>query len=292
MNILTDEDDELLQGVVTQTATAPDFLFEDLVDASIALSVAAGKSPVRYMSLGGDQPRARTGMRWNPSSLNGCNLKAVYKACKVHPDPDLPVDLEQQEVFDRGTVMGAWMAAYIRALEGSYGVTDVQCQCIDREELLVVDKELSYGGFVDIVFKIHGVPYIVEVKSKDNETAFNKILRPDPKQLQQLNDYMAISGIHQGWLVYMGLIDGPRKQRYSKRSFPHAFDPKMWRETRDMIQALDRFRQRPERMPFRSSNPRFECSGCSYQVKCNKGWTPQQALDAQALPAPEEDGSG
>ena len=277
MKLTNEEDLGVGDLQVQESASPPDFDFGDLIREAVNESQKAGKSPVRYLSLGGDKPRTRTGMAWNPSSLDGCSLKAVYKAVGVRQE-QTSVDYDTQFIFDRGTVMGAWLASYIRALEGTNGITDVEAQVIDRDEMLVKDENLSYGGFIDISFKKDGKPYLVEVKSKDNETALNKISSPDPKHSRQLNDYFAMSGVHQGWVVYMGMIEGGRGQRFSLRSFGTALSPAMWNKTVGAIQSLDRFRQRPERMPFKSDNPRFECPGCPFRSKCHANMTPQQAL--------------
>lgn len=261
-----------------QPKGGPEITLRHLVELSVRESLARGKSPVRYLSLGGDRPRARTGMAWNPSSLDGCSLKAVYKAVGVRQARVEP-DFESQFIFDRGHVVGAWLAAYLRALEGHHGVTDVQAQCTDRDEQLVVDQELDYGGLIDISFRYYGELHIVEGKSKDNPAALAKMSRPDRRHARQLNDYMAMSGAKRGWLAYMGLVDTPRGQSFSIVEHPVTLDLDMWRASRSMIQALERFRQKPDRMPPRSENPRFECPTCPFRGPCERGLTPRAAKE-------------
>ena len=259
-------------------ATPPDFDFMDLVKIAIDTSSKAKKDALRFLSLGGDQPRQRTGMRWNPSSLSGCVRKSVYKALKCPQDPEFKVPLAQQFVFDRGTVMGAWMAAYVRAADGHDGITDVRCVAHDRSELLATDEDLSFGGFLDVYFRRYGRPYVAEVKSKDNDAAMDKITSPDKLQLKQFNDYMGMTGVHSGWLVYVGLSEVGGKQTLRVIEFKHVFDPAMWEISKKEIRTLEMLRRSPARLGPKSSRQFFDCPGCPWRLSCENGLPPSTLL--------------
>ena len=258
--------------------TPPDFDFMDVVRIAIEASSQAKKDALRFLSLGGDQPRERTGMRWNPSSLEGCTRKAIYKATKCPMDPDFKVPLAQQLVFDRGTVRGAWMAAYLRAAEGHEGITDVRCVAHDRSELLARDEELSFGGFLDVYFRRYGRPYVAEVKSKDNDGAMDKITAPDRLQLKQFNDYMGLTGVHSGWIIYVGLSEVGGKQTLRPIEFKHTFSPEMWEASRKQIRTLEMLRRAPARLGPKSSKPFFECPSCPWRKSCESGLPPSTLL--------------
>lgn len=266
-------------GSRARTQVKPDFTFESLVELSIRLSQEHGDDTLRHLSLKSEGGRQRTGMRWNPSSLDGCEKKAVFKAIGVRRDPVVN-GYRQQVVFDRGTVVGAWIAAYIRALEDYGEVQNVEAQVDDRKERLIVDRDLSYGGFCDIKFDRGGQRYHVEVKSKDNPTAMQRITGPDAKHDRQLNGYLVVDGVSFGWLVYVGLVDLPEGQTFAIKEFPREVDLGKWSDTKRRIQALDRFADRPDRMPPETSNKRFECPSCPFRVKCQARMTPKQALEA------------
>ncbi len=273
---LCDEDVET--GVEVWPATLPDFDFMDVVKIAIEASSGSKKDALRYMSLGGDQPRQRTGCRWNPSSLEGCTRKAIYKATGCPVDPDFKVPLAQQLVFDRGTMMGAWMAAYARAAEGHGGISDVRCVAHDRSELLATDPDLSFGGFLDVFFRRDGRPYVAEVKSKDNDGAMDKITAPDRLQLKQFNDYMGLTNVHSGWLVYVGLSEVGGKQTLRPIEFKHVFDPDMWEASKKQIRTLEMLRRSPARLGPKSSKPFFECPSCQWRRSCESGLPPSTLL--------------
>jgi hypothetical protein len=258
--------------------TPPPFTFQSVIDTAMRASARQNRSPVRYLALEGDKPRRRTKMRWNPSSLDGCVRKNVYKAHGCPPDPNFSVDLETQMIFDRGTVIGAWIAAYVRAAEGYDGIEDVRCQALDREEELATDPAVGLGGFIDIQFTKGGRRYLVEVKSKDNDAAMDKITRPDPTQLKQLNDYMAKTGIHSGWIVYIGLAETPKGQSLRIIEFPHVFSASLWGESQRQIRLLEMMYRAPDRLGPTSNKPWFECRSCPYKKNlCDPGITPAQA---------------
>lgn len=249
----------------------PPFKFQDVIDVAMEASAQRNLSPVRYLALGGDKPRQRTGMRWSPSAIGGCVRRNVYKALKCPEDPGRRIDRKQQQVFDRGTVMGAWMAAYARAADGHDGISNVYCQSIDSDERLVRDASLSFGGLIDIELSRWGRTYLAEVKSKDNDVAAEKISKPDREQLMQFNAYMPLRGVFSGWMVYAfpsGIIE-----------FPHVFDPDLWEESKKQIRLLEMMARSPDRLGPKSQKPWFECGACPYRRNlCEANLSPAQAL--------------
>ena len=273
---------ELNLPPVQPVQAAPQIDAVALIRLAQTLSSRAGKSPVRYLSLGGDAPRKRTGMRWNPSSLDGCAMKAVYKAAGAAPDPGYEVDPEDQTVFDRGTVIGAWVASYFRALEAHGVVSEVEGAVIDREERLATAPALSYGGFVDVVFRYEGHYYLIEVKSKDNEDALDRVTKPADPHLRQGNDYMAMTSIHAGGILYAAPVPRKRGQGQSLgfTYFNHEHSRELWGVTERRVASLERFIEKPDRMPPRTSNKFFECPSCPYRRQCDAGLSPAQAAAA------------
>lgn len=238
-------------------------------------------SAVRYLRLDGDESKGSVPGIWRPSQIRGCLRKQIYKA--VHAPTATPIfDGRQQDTFDRGNVFGAWAAAYFEAAAHipSLGVSNVRSVCSPGGEALAFDKRLDVGGFVDVLFERHGHQYIVEIKSKDCAKAFSKIKSPDPTHLAQLNDYMAMTGVHAGWVLYLGpQSQGDGRTNIEFKEFQHRYTPSMWQQTENRVNMLRWFMEEPEKMPPESSNAFFECNNCPYINICKQGVTPIQAME-------------
>lgn len=229
---------------------------------------------LRYMSLGGDAPRRRTGSAFNPSTLAGCVRRAVYKAAGCPEDREHRVPDETQDIFDRGTVLGAWVAAIYRAADGHGGVSDVECQAIDRDERLVVDNNLGLGGFIDVSFKWHGQRRLVEVKSKGFD-GLAKLTSADATQQKQLNDYLSIDGVEHGSMLYVA--PGPDATLQHKE-FLVTQRADLWEQSQKEVRTRAMMLRAPDKLGPPSSNPRFECSSCPFRRSCERGLTPAQLL--------------
>lgn len=269
---------KLFNSHMKAKSVPPAFSVVELIHKAMRLSSLDGRSPVRYLSLGGDKPRTRTGMKWNPSSVRGCARKAVYKAYGVRPYAGHEVGPEDQMVFDRGTVIGAWVAAYFRALEDYGVVSNVRAQVEGRDEVLATLPEAGLGGFVDVIFTYEGEDYIIEVKSKDSDAALDKLSSPSDDHLGQLNDYMRMTGVHRGWVLYAGLCENSKgRQSLRFKEFPHAFSWTLWDNTERRTSSLNQLLAVPTRMPPGASNKYFECPTCPYREQCDRGLTPSEA---------------
>ena len=183
-------------------------------------------------------------------------------------------------MFDRGHVFGAWMAAYVSALEGRYGFSVVSC------EVVLTEDETQVGGKADVVLTKGGHRYVVEVKSKDNAAAMRNIT-PSKIDLAQLNDYMAMSSAYAGWLVYFGVdfVDWvpnsrkPPRTTIAAKEFFHRFSPRMWKETKTKVEMLTWFLQDQTKLAPKTTNTFFECSNCEWRWACDQELNP---VDAKA----------
>lgn len=262
-------------------AQPPDFSFEEaVVHVAMRASLAQGKSPVRYIGLGGDAPRKRTGQLWGPSSAEGCVRRNVYKASGCQPEQQVTT-LKDQRIYDRGHVFGAWLAAYARAAEGHEGITDVECTAIDREEAMIVEPDVHEGGFLDIRFKRYGVPYFVEAKSKQNPEAMDRLTTYEPAHMRQLNDYMAADDVHQGWLVYFGPKVVDNMNSFGLVEFPHAFDPELWEDTKRKLELSDMMLRKLDRLGPITKKTFLMCPSCPYKKPCDASVTPAALLELQ-----------
>lgn len=256
-----------------------------VIEQAMRHSAQHDLSPVRHISLWQEGARRRTGALWNPSSLSYCKRKQVYKALGVRPArPE--IDLKQQFVFDRGHVVGAWLAAYMRAAEDAGAIEGVQCQCRDRDELLVVDQEILLGGFIDVSFWCDGLFYIVEGKSKATNSSMDK-LAPERAHEKQNQDYANIlvragEKVETAFLVYVGLVEVGGRQTLKIVEFPRKPSVEAWAETSRQVSILRWFYDDPDRMPPGSDKPFMECGNCPFQGPCKRNLTPAQAKAEQS----------
>lgn len=272
-------------GLVVQLQQAPEFDLRDLIQEVMQYHSMKRKNPVRYLSLEGDEEWTHVPGWWRPNALRGCERKQVYKVHKV-PRMEPPFDLQQQFNFDRGNVFEAWLYAYLVAAQraGIFGITNV------RRNLVVADTVTGVGGKYDIVFERWGFTYLIECKSKDDAKATEALKAATEEHRAQHNDYMALTGIHAGFVVYFGIQIGiedprtgkvnPNKTGIKIRSFFHRFDPKLWQETLDRVGILELFREDPSRLAPKSRKPFFECEDCPYKGVCDKELSPLAARAA------------
>ena len=253
----------------------PEFPLSRLLNIAMLDSHARGVSPVRHLRLEGDAPPRNIPRLWRPSALGRCQRAQVYGATGA-PKQTLPLDEAQQFVFDRGNVLGAWLAAYIEAACGVPGGADV----VEKEGVCVA-PELAYGGSCDVYLEVGGHGYIVEVKSKESPKALDKIQAPEPDHLRQLNDYMTMREARAGWVIYFGFHEiemGERRRMTVRlREFFHRADPKLWDRTRNIIATNRWFFDDRTLLAPKTSNTWMECPTCPWKTLCDREITPAQA---------------
>lgn len=253
----------------------PEFQWTPLIEALMMDCDRRHISPVRYLSSDGDQPRAYVPGHWRPNLLRGCQARQVYKVHGVPGDP-ATFDPRRQFRFDRGHVFEAWFIAYVKAMVGMFGISHVDTQHISH------DPETGVGGKSDLLVVRNGYQYLFEVKSKEDERAFNAIVAPAPDHEEQLNDYMHMDQILAGGVIYVGVwIDEAGRTSIRFKEFFRYYDPALWAKTRSRVMMLEWFRDDPSKLAPKSSRPFLECVDCPYRVPCGAGLAPDAAKDFQ-----------
>jgi hypothetical protein len=258
-----------------QLGTQSQFSILALIEKLGADIYAEGSNPLHKFDL--DLERGIVPGIWRPSGIRYCMRKQVYKACKTPKSP-YKFDPARQFMFDRGHVFGAWIAAYVLALDGRYGITSVQ------SEVVLHDPETGLGGKADVVLERGGSKYVVEFKSKDNAAAMRNI-KAEEKALHQLNDYMHMAGAEYGWLVYFGVdfvnyvprATKPPRTTIAAKEFRHKYSPSMWDETAKKTLTLEWFLKDRSKLAPKTANPYFECGSCDWKWACDKELTPEDA---------------
>lgn len=221
----------------------------------------------------GHDPRSVPG-RWRPSRLHRCMRRQIYRMHKVAA-VEAPFSLHNETRFTRGKLFGAWAQALLKATENRRGVGKV-----DRE-VVAFCPQTEIGGKIDAVITFGGKRYIVEVKSKETNIDDVKIGDTD---LQQLNDYMGVTGDHQGFLMYFGPKTVDRNVTFWFKVFPVLFDESRYKRTLDRIAQLTWFARDATRLAPATDNKWFECSNCQYKAICDRSLSPKAAKDARPLP--------
>jgi hypothetical protein len=262
-------------------AEPPEFSILEFVDKVKEELVLEGRSPLHYFDL--DMVHTSVPGIWRPSGLRRCMRKQVYKAARV-PKGVAQYDALRQHYFDRGHIFGAWVAAYIAALQGRYGF-----ELVEREVVLH-DDETRVGGKADAVLVRNGVRYVVEVKSKENAAVMHDI-KPNAIDLAQLNDYMAMSGARAGWLVYFGvdyvdLVSNTRRKSKPRtiiaaKEFFHRFSGSIWDDTHKKVQLLSWFLQDQSKLAPKTANPYLECPNCEWRELCDLEVSPLVAKSGE-----------
>ena len=265
----------MLKLQVKPKGVPPEFTLMRNVNAVIEEAVLLGLSPLAKFEF--DNTRVHVPGIWRPSSLRRCMRKQVYKATRSPKGVRL-YDETRQKDFDRGHIFGAWFAAYVSALEGKYGFSDVRC-----EEILSCDQT-QIGGKADFTLQRYGHKYVGEVKSKINPEALNKI-SPNKDDLAQLNDYMSMAGAEAGWLIYFGVgtvMVGPRK-RYTMvaKEFFHRRSEQVWQNSVQQTQLLSWFYQDQEKLAPKTSNTFLECPSCEWKGLCDGEVSPKRAIERE-----------
>lgn len=258
-----------------------------LIEAVQFHCVKSRTSPVRYLELDGDKPWVFVPGVLRPSLFSRCPRHHVYKAVRAKKvDPGW--DAKAQWWFDRGHVFGAWILAYFRAATQipELGITDLQ------DEVVIFDDETQIGGKLDIAFSYGGHRYLVEVKSKDDWADTVKLGAPEPDHLEQLNTYMAATGVHQGFVLYVGspqtFKDANGQPRFEAGvvSFFHRFDRALWlqktKQTAAFLLRCVTGNKLPDKLVSR------DCERCEYAQHCEEDRLPLRAKVTELQPEPAQ----
>jgi len=212
-----------------------------------------------------------------------CLRKQVYKAHKVAAK-EVQVGYDDQIVFDRGHMVGSWLAAYARAAEDAGLIHNVRAQCADRTEELSIHPELQVGGFRDVSFEDNlGRRYIWEIKSKATNSAMDKISL-DKKHGGQGQIYLHSPGEDGAYadhliVAYAGLVERNERQGLEIVEYPQERRPEVFSELERRVSQLNWFYEDPTLLAPLSDAMARECPNCPYQHVCMRNLTPAQAVD-------------
>ena len=255
---------------------APELDINLLLEAVQYHCAKARISPVRYLELGSDTGPAAIPGAFRPSQLGKCLRLQVYGAAQA-TRLQVPWDARRQWWFDRGHVLGAWMLAYFLAAAEipELEISDVQA------ERVVHSQAQRLAGRFDLRFSWRGIPYLVEVKSKDEWSITDKIVEAEPNHIRQLNAYMGMTGIRQGYVLYVGT---PQTMTDSRgRSTFHAgvvpffsrFDTSLWLAEQQEADFKSRCLEQ-DRLPHKTTQTR-DCDTCEYERHCTAERRPSEA---------------
>lgn len=246
------------------------------------------ESSLKYFNL--DMEYTTVPGVFRPSGLRGCTRAVLYKTAGIQARrPNL--EIQQRLTFDRGHILGALMAAYVRLAQDypELGITDVIPNENQIAEVVTHCPSSDLGGKVDIAFRKDDIPYFCEVKSKMDPTAYKKLTSPMKVHQAQLNDYMGmtihdpnVESVRAGFVIYTGPdFKGLDKQKRPKvcskcerghnsrldfKVFYVEYCPKIWEESNQHIHEIHQYLENPERLPPMPDKFAFDpCTSCKYQ---------------------------
>lgn len=224
--------------------------------------------PVPVTSMGnveGSRPAGRI----SPSGLMGCERQAVFKFLGVkgrrRKDPD------QELVYDAGTWIGhKWQAIFLD-MEAVLGKK--RFRVVSYEQPVQYD-DLYISGTLDVLVKIEGVLWLIEIKSI-NDNGYHWVLRegrPIPSHVYQLISYERARRVKRGLIWY------ENKNNQQTQAFVVEYRDSAWLEvrrwSRSVVSQLKRRQLPPMHPDCKRGNIWFE--RCAYAGLCYGTRTPEK----------------
>lgn len=224
--------------------------------------------PVPVTSMG-NVPGSRPAGRISPSGLVGCERQAVFKFIGVKGRRR--IDPDQELVWDAGTWIGhKWQAVFLdmQAVLGKK-----RFKVVSFEEPVQYD-ELYIAGTLDVLVRIEGVLWIIEIKSI-NDQGYHYILRtgqPILSHVYQLITYERSRRVHRGVIWY------ENKNKQETQAFVVDYRDSAWLEVRRWSRSVISYMKRQQLPPMhpdcKRGNIYFE--RCSYAGLCYGTRTPEK----------------
>ncbi len=214
---------------------------------------------------------------WHPSSISGCQRKAVYEFRGV-PKTDDRSPRERRVLF-LGTSFHEIVQSAVKA---SPLVAEV------HTEVRILVPELNLTGSADqlLIFE-DGTAETQEFKTI-KEWGFKNLNGPKDDHLEQVKAYLfalrQYGGVSDEGIVIPPLGDRLRgarftyieKQTFDTKEFTVEWDPAWEQELHDRLNALETYRadalSLPPRMPMEKGKPHWMCKGawgkCEYFTRC------------------------
>jgi CRISPR/Cas system-associated exonuclease Cas4 (RecB family) len=202
--------------------------------------------------------------RYYPSAVGQCLRKSWYS---YKQPKQLPVD--KLKVFEAGNLVHEFMAHVFRS-ERNQHIALVEAELPLKLE---IGDFLISGRLDDIILlKLNNQQYLIEVKSRGTMQYLDEA---EKSHVMQLQLYMLISGIHQGFMVYI------EKNTLQAKSFIVHFDATVAQEAISRFALLHSHLKQgtlpqPEARMLSSLN--WLCKFCEYREDC------YQATPAELLP--------
>lgn len=212
-------------------------------------------------------PREFDGL-WHPSSISGCQRKAVYEIRQVPPsDPKQP---KQLRVLYVGTMMHTLFQAAVEAHQGVKAV---------HTEVQVLISDLNTGGSGDQLVIFDDDESELEEFKTIAPFGFTKLTEPKEDHADQIRPYMfalrEFGGIDQDGNVVPPQGDKLRRVRFTyidkvnldTKEYTLEWDPEWEEKLRDKVAVLDTYKANPASLP-----PRLPLVKGKKDYRCDWGW--------------------
>lgn len=191
---------------------APEFSLQSMVDMFLA-NLSDAESVTTTTRYGGE----RSDGVFHASEISDeltCKRRLAYCIYQA-PRNEREVDAKLRRIFDQGHYQHTRLQHYIvRAIEANRGKA--------WTEMGYEPDAKRRSGTSDIGFVLRGWPYLVEIKGI-NKAGFEALTSdPLPHHKGQLNQYMGLTQVHAGFLLY------ECKDNQELREYFLRFDRKEW----------------------------------------------------------------
>jgi hypothetical protein len=252
-------DAQILSRLVKRMQNREEDPLRPLVDAYL---LARDASPERLRTV--ELPlvgRPRPPGRLSPSKVGGCQRAGVFSFIGVKGRRRLDPDSEL--VLERGNWIHHQWQALFRDMERVLGKQTFRVISIEGPATI---DELYIAGHYDAIVKIHGVRWLIDIKSI-NSFGFNRVTMDDqplPHHIEQLITYMKAKGIQRGLLWY------DCKDNSQTHGFTVAFSPDEWAKVEEWCAEVVNYMER-KRLPNRDHECQagtFMYERCPYAGLC------------------------
>lgn len=206
--------------------------------------------------------KERDNTYFHPSTIGFCSRKIAY-IMHEFPAPDL--DPRVIRIFENGHSMHERFENWFDSM-GIQIAAEVELSPDSPDQAIAERcRELDIRGKTDSLIEIGGEYYLVELKSANDRMFKNFLQEPKEQHVEQLQLYMYLSGVHQGFLLY------ENKNDQSLKEFLIEYDEEMVNRLREKILNVNEHVNNntlPEREFTRSH---WQCKYCDFSGIC---WYP------------------
>ena len=222
-------------------------------------------SPISLISLIDEhmysiqQSSERDNTKFHPSSIGSCVRQIVYSMLECETSPHEP---RLMRIFECGHSMHDRFERWF----GEMGIQIVPELVLDEHSSVDTIAEkcrtLNISGRTDSVIIYNDKFYLVELKSANSNMFKYQLKQPKEQHLWQLQVYMYLTNIHEGFLLYED------KNTQELKEFYIRYDPKLVSMLLDRIKFVNEHVANRTLPAREGEDSTWMCKYCNYNDAC------------------------